>query len=67
MVTATTPDPSRATGRRGDELQALSLKQGEAIGTLLFGRRIYEGMAAWRPRLLTAVEICRSRVDYHLV
>ena len=28
----------------GDELQAFSLSQGEEIGTLLFGRRTYEGM-----------------------
>ena len=31
----------------GDELRAFSLEQGEAIGTLLFGRRIYEGMTAY--------------------
>ena len=30
----------------GDELEAFSLEQGEEIGTLLFGRRTYEGMAA---------------------
>jgi dihydrofolate reductase len=29
----------------GDELRALSLEQGKEIGTLLFGRRTYEGMA----------------------
>ena len=29
----------------GDELEALSLQQGNEIGTLLFGRRTYEGMA----------------------
>lgn len=28
----------------GDELEAFSLAQGEEIGTLLFGRRTYEGM-----------------------
>jgi dihydrofolate reductase len=28
----------------GDELQEFSLTQGEEIGTLLFGRRTYEGM-----------------------
>ncbi len=28
----------------GDELEAFSLSQGEEIGTLLFGRRTYEGM-----------------------
>lgn len=34
----------------GDELEAFSLAQGQEIGTLLFGRRTYEGMAAhWRP------------------
>ncbi|MGD9508275.1 MAG: dihydrofolate reductase family protein [Geminicoccaceae bacterium] len=31
----------------GDELQAFSLEQGKEIGTLLFGRRTYEGMAAY--------------------
>ncbi len=30
----------------GDELEAFSLAQGQEIGTLLFGRRTYEGMAA---------------------
>ena len=29
----------------GDELEAFSLAQGNEIGTLLFGRRTYEGMA----------------------
>lgn len=29
----------------GDELEKFSLEQGEEIGTLLFGRRTYEGMA----------------------
>lgn len=29
----------------GEELEAFSLAQGEEIGTLLFGRRTYEGMA----------------------
>jgi len=33
----------------GDELEAFSLEQGQEIGTLLFGRRTYEGMANyWR-------------------
>lgn len=33
----------------GDELEAFSLKQGQEIGTLLFGRRTYEGMAShWK-------------------
>jgi dihydrofolate reductase len=31
----------------GDELQAFSLEQGGEIGTLLFGRRTYEGMAGY--------------------
>lgn len=31
----------------GDELEAFSLEQGREIGTLLFGRRTYEGMAAY--------------------
>lgn len=40
----------------GDELQAFSLSQGEEIGTLLFGRRTYEGTlaveaAVYRPRV----------------
>lgn len=30
----------------GEELEAFSLQQGEAIGTLLFGRRTYEGMVS---------------------
>jgi dihydrofolate reductase len=30
----------------GDELEAFSLEQGQEIGTLLFGRRTYEGMAS---------------------
>ena len=29
----------------GDELEAFSLEQGKEFGTLLFGRRTYEGMA----------------------
>jgi len=29
----------------GDELESFSLEQGNEIGTLLFGRRTYEGMA----------------------
>ncbi|WP_444904789.1 dihydrofolate reductase family protein [Microbulbifer sp. CnH-101-E] len=33
----------------GDELEAFSLQQGDEIGTLLFGRCTYEGMAShWR-------------------
>jgi len=33
----------------GDELETFSLQQGKEIGTLLFGRRTYEGMAEyWR-------------------
>jgi dihydrofolate reductase len=31
----------------GDELEAFSLDQGKEIGTLLFGRRTYEGMAGY--------------------
>lgn len=31
----------------GEELEELSLRQGEMIGTLLFGRATYEGMAAY--------------------
>ena len=31
----------------GEELEAFSLEQGKEIGTLLFGRRTYEGMAAY--------------------
>jgi len=34
----------------GEELEAFSLDQGKEIGTLLFGRRTYEGMASyWTP------------------
>ncbi|HEX7081532.1 MAG TPA: dihydrofolate reductase family protein [Gammaproteobacteria bacterium] len=31
----------------GEELEAFSLEQGKEIGTLLFGRRTYEGMASY--------------------
>ena len=31
----------------GDELEAFSLEQAEDVGTLLFGRRTHEGMAAY--------------------
>ena len=31
----------------GEELEAFSLEQGREIGTLLFGRKTYEGMAAY--------------------
>jgi dihydrofolate reductase len=31
----------------GDELEAFSLEQGKEIGTLLFGRRTYQGMAEY--------------------
>lgn len=31
----------------GEELEALSLAQGEELGTLLFGRKTYEGMASY--------------------
>lgn len=31
----------------GEELEAFSLEQGQEIGTLLFGRRTYEGMAIY--------------------
>ena len=31
----------------GDELEQLSLEQGKAIGTLLFGRATYQGMAGY--------------------
>ena len=31
----------------GDELEEFSLEQGKEIGTLLFGRRTYEGMASY--------------------
>ena len=31
----------------GDELEAFSLQQGAEIGTLLFGRKTYEGMASY--------------------
>jgi len=31
----------------GDELHEFSLKQGKEIGTVLFGRRTYEGMASY--------------------
>jgi dihydrofolate reductase len=39
----------------GEELEAFSLEQGAEIGTLLFGRRTYEGMAAHWTRETGAV------------
>lgn len=38
-------DLSFHTSVWGDELEAFSLAQGEELGTLLFGRKTYEGMA----------------------
>ena len=47
----------------GDELQAFSLEQGKEIGTLLFGRRTYEGMAAHWSRETGAVADMMNSVE----
>jgi dihydrofolate reductase len=45
----------------GDELEAFSLEQGKEIGTLLFGRRTYEGMAGyWRQETGAIAEMMNS-------
>ncbi|HZD25816.1 MAG TPA: dihydrofolate reductase family protein [Alphaproteobacteria bacterium] len=45
----------------GEELEAFSLEQGKEIGTLLFGRRTYEGMAAyWRTATGPVAEMMNS-------
>ncbi len=45
----------------GDELEAFSLRQGEEIGTLLFGRRTYEGMRDyWRSETGPIAEMMNS-------
>ena len=47
----------------GDELQAFSLEQGKEIGTLLFGRRTYEGMASHWSRETGAVADMMNSVE----
>lgn len=47
----------------GEELQAFSLEQGKEIGTLLFGRRTYEGMAAHWSRETGAVADMMNSVE----
>jgi dihydrofolate reductase len=45
----------------GDELEAFSLEQGNEIGTLLFGRRTYEGMAGyWSQETGTIADMMNS-------
>ena len=46
-----------------DELQAFSLEQGKEIGTLLFGRRTYEGMAGHWSRETGAVADMMNSVE----
>jgi dihydrofolate reductase len=47
--------------RRLDELEAFSLEQGKEIGTLLFGRRTYEGMAGyWSQETGTIADMMNS-------
>jgi dihydrofolate reductase len=47
----------------GEELESFSLEQGAAIGTLLFGRRTYEGMAAYWQNETGAVAEMMNTVD----
>lgn len=47
----------------GDELEAFSLEQGKEIGTLLFGRRTYEGMAAHWTRETGAIADMMNSID----
>ena len=47
----------------GDELQAFSLEQGKEIGTLLFGRRTYEGMAGHWSRETGAVADMMNSIE----
>ena len=47
----------------GDELEAFSLEQGQEIGTLLFGRRTYEGMAAYWTKATGAVADMMNSVE----
>jgi dihydrofolate reductase len=47
----------------GDELEAFSLEQGQEIGTLLFGRRTYEGMAGYWTKATGAVADMMNSVE----
>ena len=47
----------------GDELEAFSLAQGEEIGTLLFGRRTYEGMADYWTHATGAIADMMNSID----
>jgi len=47
----------------GEELEAFSLAQAEEIDTLLFGRRTYEGMAAYWSQAEGAVAEFMNRVE----
>lgn len=47
----------------GDELKAFSIEQGREIGTLLFGRRTYEGMAAYWATATGAVADMMNSVE----
>jgi dihydrofolate reductase len=47
----------------GDELEAFSLEQGQEIGTLLFGRRTYEGMADYWTKATGAVADMMNSVE----
>ena len=47
----------------GDELEAFSLEQGKEIGTLLFGRRTYEGMARYWSQETGAIADMMNSID----
>ena len=47
----------------GDELEAFSLEQGKEIGTLLFGRRTYEGMAGYWSQETGAIADMMNSID----
>ncbi len=47
----------------GEELETFSLAQGKEIGTLLFGRRTYEGMAAHWTRETGAIADMMNSID----
>ncbi|MEK1888395.1 MAG: dihydrofolate reductase family protein [Phyllobacterium sp.] len=47
----------------GDELEAFSLEQGKEIGTLLFGRRTYEGMADYWSKETGAIADMMNSID----
>lgn len=47
----------------GEELEAFSLEQGREIGTLLFGRRTYEGMAGYWTQATGAVADMMNSVE----